>query len=121
MIPVTPVIAEALTSLHDIIKQDSNRTLLKAYNQFLFKINSEAKTRRSTRLVVLGKAKVMSFEDLEEARIKRAAKDEAAARKRRRGPKRKGPRLEAEGGLPVSESKVMRVDEALAATNAARP
>jgi hypothetical protein len=39
------------------------------------KINKKAKVRRPTRSVVLGKAKVMSYEDLEEARAKRAAKE----------------------------------------------
>ena len=38
-------------------------------------MNNEAKVRRSTRSVVVGKAKVMSFEDIVEARKKRAAKD----------------------------------------------
>jgi hypothetical protein len=32
-------------------------------NQMLTRINKEAKVRQSTRLIVLGKAKVMSFED----------------------------------------------------------
>jgi hypothetical protein len=105
--PITPVTAEALTSLHNVIKQDTNvpdetrgriqklakaaqisfaeRALLKDRNRFLFKINNEAKARRSTRSIVLGKAKVMSFEDLEEAKARRAAKDEAAAQKGQRG------------------------------------
>ncbi|KAF2174522.1 hypothetical protein K469DRAFT_473871, partial [Zopfia rhizophila CBS 207.26] len=100
--PVTPESAEAFMSLHNLIKQDTytlNETsiprlqrrvqklanagqrslaycaLLDDRNQFLTKINNEAKVRRSTKSVVLGKAKVMSFEDIEEARIKRAAKD----------------------------------------------
>ena len=38
---------------------------------------------------MLGKAKVMSYEDLEEARAKRAAKDRATAVKGKRGRKRK--------------------------------
>lgn len=42
--------------------------------RFLHHVNNEAKRRRSTRSVVLGKAKVMSYEDLEEARAKRASK-----------------------------------------------
>lgn len=123
--PVTPVTAEALTSLHDMIKQDTHvpdqtkmrihklanaaqsafaeRVLLKDRNQFLFKINNEAKVRRSTRAVVLGKAKVMSFEDLEEARVKRAAKEDAITKKGKRSRKRKG--------LPVFEGEI--VNEAL--------
>jgi len=51
-------------------------------------MNNEAKTRRSTRSVVLGKAKVMSYKDIEEARAKRAAKEEAKA-KRKEKPSRK--------------------------------
>src|SRR5437773_1943466 len=57
---------------------------------------NEAKVRRSTRSVVLGKAKVMSYEDLEEARAKRAAKEKATAGKGKRGRKRKSPTPEAE-------------------------
>lgn len=102
--PVTPLTTEALTSLHNLIKQEAyalnglskqrlqrhlqklasaaqrsfaNETLLQEQNQFLSEINNEAKVRRSTRSVVLGKAKVMSYEDLEEARAKRAAKETA--------------------------------------------
>ena len=99
---MTPVSAEALISLHNIIKQDAltiNETsisrlqrhvqklantaqmslaqcaLLDNKKQLLTRMNNEAKVRRSTKSVVLGKAKVMSYEDIEEARIKRAAKD----------------------------------------------
>jgi hypothetical protein len=36
--------------------------------QFLLDINNEAKVRRSTKSLVLGKARVMSYEDLEAAR-----------------------------------------------------
>lgn len=42
--------------------------------QLLTTINNEAKARRSTKSLVLGKAKVMSYEDLEEARAMRAEK-----------------------------------------------
>lgn len=49
--------------------------LLRDQNQFLMEINNKAKVRRSTRSVVLGTAKVMTFEDIEDARAKRAAKD----------------------------------------------
>ncbi|PVH90900.1 hypothetical protein DM02DRAFT_546905, partial [Periconia macrospinosa] len=96
--PTTPVSPKALTSLHHLINQDASAlneqsqqrlrkhvqklanaaqisfakcTLLQDQNQFLYKINSEANVRRSTRKVVLGKAKVMSFEDLEDARTNR--------------------------------------------------
>lgn len=45
--------------------------------RFLLAANIKAKVRRSTRSIVLGKAKVMSFEDLKEARTERH--DEEAA------------------------------------------
>jgi len=131
--PVTPVTIEALTSLHNLIKQEAcalneprkqrlqrhvqklasaaqisfaKQTLLQDQNRFLSKINNEAKVRRSTRSVVLGKAKVMSYEDLEEARWKRAAKEKATAGKGKRGRKRKSPAPE-----PEPEAKVARMSE----------
>jgi hypothetical protein len=121
--PITPVTTEALTSLHDLIVRDTHtlnatnkdclqrciqklasaakvsfaaQALLKDRNQFLLEINCKAKTRRSTKSLVLGKAKVMSFEDLEEARAKRADKGQASVGKRKRGCKRKS---DAEGRL----------------------
>lgn len=45
--------------------------------RFLIKMNDKSKVRRSTTSVVLGKAKVMSYEDLVEARAKRAEKEAA--------------------------------------------
>ena len=59
----------------------------------LCQINNEVKVRRSIRAVVLEKAKMMSYEDLEEARAKRAAKEKATVEKGRgkRGRKRKSP------------------------------
>jgi hypothetical protein len=126
--PVTPVTAEALTSLHSLIEQDAHaldetskktlkkhlqkfanaaqisfaeRALLQDRARFLTKMNNEAKVRRSTKSVVLGKAKVMSYEDLEKARADRAAKEHAKAKKNgKRGPKRKNSALEA--GTPES-------------------
>ena len=78
--------------------------LLQDQNRFLSKVNNEAKVRRSTRSVVLGKAKakVMSFEDFEEARAKRAAKEKATTGKSKRGRKRKSPAPEADS--PESET-----------------
>ncbi|KAL5330457.1 hypothetical protein ACEPPN_003985 [Leptodophora sp. 'Broadleaf-Isolate-01'] len=60
-------------------------------------MNNEAKVRRSTKSVVLGKgkAKVMSYEDTEEARATRVAKD-AMKGKGKRGRKRKSVVLEAD-------------------------
>lgn len=84
--------SEALTSLHNLIKQDAyaedemskqrlqrhiqkfantaqtcfaERALQRDQIHFLKKVNNEAKVRRCTKSLVLGKAKVMSYEDLE--------------------------------------------------------
>ena len=124
--PVTPVSAEALGSLQDLIlkqdahaldetsKQNLKRHLQKFAKatrasfakvviqedqiQFLTTINNEAKVRRSTKSLVLGTAKVMSYEDLEEARAKRAEIEAAGAAKGKsnRGRKRKSSAPEAE-------------------------
>ncbi|KAF2818931.1 hypothetical protein CC86DRAFT_308292, partial [Ophiobolus disseminans] len=76
--PITPVTAEALILLHNLIKENA-RTLDEGSQRRLQRhINKEAKVRRSTRSVVLEKAKVISYEDLEEARAKRAAKEKTS-------------------------------------------
>jgi hypothetical protein len=120
--PVTPVSAEGLTSLHSLIKQDAHtlngtsiqrlerhvqklvdaaqisfaeRALLHDQKQMLTRMNNEAKVRRSTRSIVLRKAKVMSFEDIEVVRAARAAK-EVIKGKGKRGWKRKSAALEAD-------------------------
>jgi hypothetical protein len=85
-------------------------------------INNEAKVRRSTKSLVLGKAKVMSYEDLEEARAKRVIKDAAkeAKSKGKRGRKRKSTVLEAEAEAEAEEpepepnAKMARTSRALA-------
>jgi hypothetical protein len=66
--------------------------------KLLTTINNEAKVRRSTKSLVLGKAKVMSYEDLMEARAKQVIKEatRAAKGKGKRGQKRKSSTLEAE-------------------------
>jgi hypothetical protein len=77
--------------------------------QFLTTINNEAKVRRSTKSLVLGKAKVMSYEDLEVARAKRAEKEAAkeAKGKGKRGRKRKMATPEADA--PEPNAKVVRM------------
>ena len=65
--------------------------LLHDENRLLFKQNDEAKRRRSTKSTVVGKAKVMSYEDIEAARGKHAAKEAAATASQKRGRKRKSP------------------------------
>ncbi|KAH8748016.1 hypothetical protein BGZ57DRAFT_776840, partial [Hyaloscypha finlandica] len=135
--PMTPVSVGGLASLQNLIKQDAHtlneasiqrlerhvqklahaaqisfaeRALLHDQNQILTKMNNEAKVRRSTRSVVLGKAKVMSFEDIEVARAARAAKDVIKG-KGKRGRKRKSAALEAdelEAAEPEPEPEAVR-------------
>jgi hypothetical protein len=138
--PVTPLSAEAFMSLQNLlIKQDahaldetSKQTLQRHVQkltkgaqrclvtgalkddqiQFLNTINNEAKVRRSTKALVLGKAKVMSYEDLEEARAKRAEKEAAkeAKGKGKRGRKRKT--VVPEADPPEPKVKVVRISNA---------
>ena len=136
---VTLVTTEALTSLHDLIIRDTHvpertskdrlqkriqklasaakisfaeQALLKDRNQFLLQINREAKARRSTKLVVLGKAKVMSFEDLEEARAKRVAKEQALTSKPKRGRKRKSDAPEGSTTLSSPKHDIVQLSDA---------
>ena len=100
--PVTPTSAEGVSILLGLIKKDTHaldtasqqrlrrrlekltnatqlsfaeRTLLQEQNCFLTTINNEAKVRRSTKTTVVGKARVMSYEDLRKARMDRRAKE----------------------------------------------
>jgi hypothetical protein len=75
----------------------------------LIRINNKAKVRRSTSSVVLGKgkAKVMSFEDIEVARAARAAK-EVIKGKGKRGWKRKSVTLETDEPERGAEPEVAR-------------
>ncbi|KAH8595357.1 hypothetical protein B0O99DRAFT_594547 [Bisporella sp. PMI_857] len=81
--------------------------LLDEKNQSLTKMNNEAKVRRSTKSVVLGKTKVMSFEDIEVARAAHAAKGGAKG-KRKRGRKRKSAALDEGEPELEPEPKVAR-------------
>ncbi|XTI83930.1 hypothetical protein V2W45_1465110 [Cenococcum geophilum] len=120
---VTPVLVEALMSLQNlIIKQDAytldkiSKQSLQRHDQIrlLITINNEAKVRRSTKLVVLGKAKVMSYRTLRkhERSPKSAVPEveEASADKRKCGRKRKSAALEADAPEPTA--KVARMSEA---------
>jgi hypothetical protein len=72
----------------------AERAIQRDQIQFLREINDEGKVRRATKSLVLGtgEARVMSYEDLEDARAKRAAKDAAKTKgKGTRGRKRKSP------------------------------
>ena len=138
----TPVTAEALTSLHSLIEQDAytldetskqrlqrrlqkfanaaqisfaERVLLADENRLLFKQNNEVKVRRSTKSTVVGKAKVMSYEDIEDARAKRAAKEEANTGQGKRGRKRKSPVPEAGKAKKARRSEVEVAEDKIAA------
>ena len=105
--PATPVSAEALTRIWTAIGQlpddDVNRqhkqklqrklleggrlcfakcTLLEEQNRFLAEINNESKVRRSTGSEVVGKAKVMLWQDIDNTRKELAAKKKAKAAKK---------------------------------------
>ena len=67
------------------------------------------KFRRLTKSVVLGKAKVMSYEETEEARAKRAAK-EVIKGKGQCGRKRKSAALEVDEREPEPEPEVARMN-----------
>jgi hypothetical protein len=165
--PVTLVSAEAFMLLQNLIIQrdahaldDTSKQSLQRHVQkitrgaqsclatgalkddqirFLNTINNEAKVRRSTKALVLGTAKVMSYADLQEAQVKRAEKDaakkakgkgkrgrkrksampeadeaeadEATADKGKRGRKRKSAAVEADEPEPDSEPEVGRAAE----------
>lgn len=141
--PATPITTEGLLSLQNLINSDADslnetsrrrlqkhlqkfsnaaamsfaeRALQEEQIKFLHRVNNEAKSRRTTKSLVLGKAKVMSYEDLESARAKRVATElEAVARKEKRGKKKRTrvPAMEVmeidplllhvpEGGAPVA-------------------
>lgn len=161
VMPVTPVNVEALMTLQGLINRNAHaldderskwrlqwyaeklagaakisfadRALQQDQVRFLFRVNKEAKVRRSTKFLILGKAKVMSYEDLEVARAKRAAKEkakatagtgkagrklqnaapeaeEATADKKQRRPKRKSLAPEA-GSLETRSTPVVRMSE----------
>jgi hypothetical protein len=78
----------------------AERAILREQTRFLHKVNNEAKDRRTTKAEVVGKARVMSYEDIKEARAKLAAKKEAAASKGKRGRKRKHGEVEPDASEP---------------------
>ncbi|KAF2652558.1 DDE-domain-containing protein [Lophiostoma macrostomum CBS 122681] len=122
--PATPVSSEGLMSLHNLIMKQDARTLDETKRQdllrhlqkyakaaqnhirLLLKVNDEAKVRRSTKPLILGRAKVMGYNELKEAREKRA-ETEAATRAKGKGkrdaaePKPKAARVSEARKLPV--------------------
>ena len=61
-------------------KAFAERALLLNENRLLFEQNNESNCRQSTRSTVVGKAKVMSYEDIVEAQAKRDAKEAAVVK-----------------------------------------
>jgi hypothetical protein len=121
--PVTPVSSGALTSLLNPITKDPHNEKNKQRHQrlvqklanaaqtsfaqhaldqdhirFLSKMNNEAKARRTTASDILGRARVMTYEDIEAARAKHAekgaAKEAKGKGKRGRKPKSATPETE---------------------------
>jgi hypothetical protein len=94
------------------------------YIQLLLQVNDKAKVRRSTKSLVLGTAKVMGYEELRDARAKRAEVEAAQAAKATkakgiRGRKRTKESLEADAIEP--KRKVARAREGLAPPLASGP
>jgi hypothetical protein len=110
--PQTPKTSEELSWLRDSIKKDSRvldadgqlrleklinvaeralaeRALLLEDNELLFEQNNESRIRKSTKAMVVGKAKVMRYEDIVEAEKKREMTKSAAAGNAARPKKRK--------------------------------
>ena len=141
--PVTPVLAEAVASLHSLFKRDTNildktskqriqrhiqkltnatqlsfteRALLQEQNRFLAEINNEAKARRSTKSQNLGEARVMSYEGLEKARVERAAKEAAKEAKKAEREAKKAEKETKKAAKEVEEvaSAILEVEEATA-------
>jgi hypothetical protein len=141
--PVTLVTTEDVQSLFNRIKQDAEtldepdkrellsheqimakatrvaiaeHSLLQDHNRFLSKINGEVKARQSTKSLVLGKATVITYEQLEEVRATRAATAEAAADKAKHRRKRKSAALE--GGALEATARTTQSSHRLGAWKA---
>ena len=80
-------------------------TLQENHIRFLLDVNDEAQTRRSTRSLVLGTAKVMSDEDLKAAYAKRREQEEKANARREKLAQARAKRSEQEIQGRVTKSK----------------
>ncbi|KAH9867423.1 hypothetical protein IAQ61_008016 [Plenodomus lingam] len=132
--PVTPITANAVASLHNLIKQDTHvvdeasrqrlqrriqkltnatqlsfaeRALLEEQNQFFTEINNEAKVRRSTKSIMLetGSARVVSYEHLVEAREDRASKDAEKEARRIASEVKKAAKASRAAEVPTGKKK----------------
>ena len=59
------------------------------------KINNETKIRRSTKLIIIEKIKVINYKNIEKVRAKRVVKEEATAANKNRNRTRKNTALES--------------------------
>jgi hypothetical protein len=89
-------------------------TILLDENRLLFEQNNESNCRQSTRSTVVGKAKVMSYQDIVEAQAKRDAKD-ATVVKGKPGRKRKSSILVAAQANRLQKSKMEVAEEEIEA------
>ncbi|KAF2818120.1 hypothetical protein CC86DRAFT_245609, partial [Ophiobolus disseminans] len=102
----------------------AKNALLRDHNRFLTKINNESKTRQATKSTILGKARVMTWEDLEKKRRESAEKEAKKAAKEAReaitGKKRGRPR-KSTTDISEPKAKVARISEAQVAVSEAGP
>ena len=113
--PVTPVTFDGVCLLRKTIEEDvrnldmhgklcfqkmlnatetafAERSLLLQRNQEMFQQNNEKKIRQGVKSTVVGKAKVMKYEDIVEAKRKREEKESTRVMKKRKT-RRKSPEL----------------------------
>lgn len=70
-------------------------------------MNNEIKVRRSIKLIILEKTKIISYENLKEIRAKRATKKKAITRKEKRDAKRKSSTSKLKSKTQTSSSNVV--------------
>lgn len=92
-----PTNATSMSFAQDTLQQD--------YIRFLTAINNEAKLRRSTKLLVLGKAKVISYEDLVAKRCEREAKEQVKTQRRRKRGRKHANQTEANTSKSVIDEQ----------------
>ncbi|KAF2026431.1 hypothetical protein EK21DRAFT_92366 [Setomelanomma holmii] len=89
--------------------------------RLLLKVNDEAKVRRSTKSLVLGTAKVIGYQKLQDARAKRAETEAAKATKAKGKRGRKRTKASLDTDAPELKRKVARARAELAPTSAPVP
>lgn len=149
--PITPVTPEALSSLLTLVRQNPSDELGRRRHQrlvqklanaaetslarqaldqdqieFLSSMNKEAKTRRKTKSEILGRGRVMTYEDIVRERARRAEQKAAieAKGKRKRGRKPKCPATAADepsgAGEPAEAAEASHVAAARSIVDGAK-